>query len=153
VSLNDLCRFYLAYSNSAAWERICGVWQSAVDAVCLQLAQEEGLAAEPEAVAGMDATHQLPDCSQAGAASSNGNSSGTDADINSNGGSSSSSTASSFDFANLMTGRVAGLVRKPVRLSCGLRQLLLSLDVGAGLAAARDYCERAAKEFAENAKG
>jgi hypothetical protein len=53
----------------------------------------------------------------------------------------------------LMTGRVAGLVRKPVRLSCGLRQLLLSLDVGAGLAAARDYCERAATEFAENAKG
>jgi hypothetical protein len=149
VSLNDLCRFYLAHSESAAWERICGVWQAAVNAVCLHLAREEGLTSAIEAATGVDATQQPLECSPTGAAHSNGNSSGNDATISS----SSSSAAASFDFAQLMTGRVAGLVRKPVRLSCGLRQLLLSLDVGAGLAAARDYCERAAKEFAENAKG
>ncbi|KAF6255279.1 hypothetical protein COO60DRAFT_1702917 [Scenedesmus sp. NREL 46B-D3] len=134
VTLNDLCRFYLAYSDSAAWERICGVWQAAVDALCLQLAREEGSAAAAAAAAG----DQQQTCSPDGADAAESN---------------SSSAAASFDLGRLMRGRVAGLVRKPVRLSCGLRQLLLSLDVGAGLAAARDYCERAAQEFAENAKG
>lgn len=59
----------------------------------------------------------------------------------------------SFRFDALLAGRVAGLVRKPVRLCFGLNQLLLGLDAAAGLAAARDYCERAAREFAEQAKG
>jgi hypothetical protein len=141
VTLNDLSRFYLAYSDSAAWERICSVWQAAVDAVCLQLAREDGLVTPPPAAAAQESLD--------GVANSNGNS----VSENTSSSYSGSSAAKSFDFAHLMARRVAGLVRKPVRLSCGLRQLLLSLDVGAGLAAARDYCERAAKEFAENANG
>jgi hypothetical protein len=59
----------------------------------------------------------------------------------------------SFSFQSLFEGRVAALVRKPVRLCFGLNKLLLGLDAAAGLAAARDYCERAAREFAEQAKG
>jgi hypothetical protein len=59
----------------------------------------------------------------------------------------------SFSFRSLFEGRVAALVRKPVRLCFGLNKLLLGLDAAAGLAAARDYCERAAREFAEQAKG
>jgi hypothetical protein len=62
-------------------------------------------------------------------------------------------SAQSFDFAALMGGRVAALVCKPVRLSFGLNRLLLGVDAAAALTAARDYCERAAREFAEQAKG
>eukprot|EP00878_Enallax_costatus_P008928 GHUV01009335.1.p1 GENE.GHUV01009335.1~~GHUV01009335.1.p1 ORF type:complete len:506 (+),score=146.01 GHUV01009335.1:129-1646(+) len=52
-----------------------------------------------------------------------------------------------------MTHHVRGLVRKPVRVRCGVHQLLLRADVAAALAAVRDYWDRSTREWAENAKG
>jgi hypothetical protein len=121
------------------------MWQIAVDAVCLHLAREEGLLPPED-----------PQTAAAAAAAKA-------QDISSSNGSIAASQVAaatvqqqqqfSFSFEQLLTGRVAGLVRKPVRLSFGLNKLLLGLDAAAGLAAARDYCERAAREFAESAKG
>jgi hypothetical protein len=140
-----LFRFYLDYADSSAWGEICVMWQIALDAVCLHLAREEGLLPPEDTVAaGADKVLDI---------------------ISSNGSVAAAQGAAaalqqqhqqqqfSFSFEQLLTGRVAGLVRKPVRLSFGLNKLLLGLDAAAGLAAARDYCERAAREFAESAKG
>jgi len=127
LTLRELSRFYLAYSDSSAWSSICEIWQVAVDAMCLHLARVEGLLApeQPAAVMGA-AAGPVPAAAEQQFA---------------------------FSFEGLLTGRVAGLVRKPVRLCFGLNKLLLGLDAAAGLSAARDYCERAAREFAEQAKG
>lgn len=127
LTLRELSRFYLAYSDSSAWSSICEIWQVAVDAMCLHLARAEGLLA-PEQPTGAigGAAGPVPAAAEQQFA---------------------------FSFEALLTGRVAGLVRKPVRLCFGLNKLLLGLDAAAGLSAARDYCERAAREFAEQAKG
>ena len=129
------------------------MWQVALDAVCLHLARQEGLLPSEEAagVAAADAG-TAPSGSGSGAAaaaaSSNGHTDRTAAATTA-----AAAQQVSFSFALLLNGRVAGLVRKPVRLSFGLNKLLLGLDAAAGLAAARDYCERAAREFADQAKG
>jgi hypothetical protein len=127
------------------------MWQVAVDAVCLHLAREDGLlppaAADPAAgtaaAAGSDAAGVT-------AAAASGSSTGPGAQQQQQ---QQQQQQFSFSFEQLLNGRVAALVRKPVRLSFGLNKLLLGLDAAAGLAAARDYCERAAREFAESAKG
>jgi hypothetical protein len=119
------------------------MWQIAVDAVCLHLAREEGLLPPDDSVAAAAAADKVQDIS-----SSNGSIAASQAPV-----ATLQQQQFSFNFEQLLTGRVAGLVRKPVRLSFGLNKLLLGLDAAAGLAAARDYCERAAREFAESAKG
>lgn len=141
LSLQDLCRFFLEYSDSSVWETVCAAWQQAVDAVCSYLAAKEGLPLHPQQQQPCGANGSSNTHAAAAAATTAAGAGGT------------THAPHSFDFTSLMCGRVAGLVRKPVRLSFGLQQLLLGLDAGAGLAAARDYCERAAREFAEQAKG
>lgn len=120
------------------------MWQVAVDAVCLHLAREDGLlppAADSAAgTAGSDAAAVTPTAA--------GDSMGAGVQQQRR-----QEQQFSISFEQLLNGRVAALVRKPVRLSFGLNKLLLGLDAAAGLAAARDYCERAAREFAESAKG
>lgn len=149
VLLCVLCRFYLDHSDSSAWPEICAMWQLAVDAVCLHLAREDGLlppAADSAAAAntaGSDAVAITPTA----ASDSTGAAAGTQQPQQ------QQQERFTFSFEQLLNGRVAALVRKPVRLSFGLNKLLLGLDAAAGLAAARDYCERAAREFAESAKG
>jgi hypothetical protein len=141
-----LCRFYLDYADSSAWGEICVMWQIALDAVCLHLAREEGLLPPEDTVAA--AADKVLDIS-----SSNGSVAAAQGAAAALQQQQHQQQQFSFSFEQLLTGRVAGLVRKPVRLSFGLNKLLLGLDAAAGLAAVRDYCERAASEFAESAKG
>ena len=145
LTLRDLCKFYLQCSDSSVWGSICEIWQVAVDAMCLHLAREEGLLPQEE-----QPVLTVPD---QGGSSTTYSSSGQAARPAAPVAAAVAAEQFSFSFESLFEGRVAGLVRKPVRVCFGLNKLLLGLDAAAGLAAARDYCERAAREFAEQAKG
>lgn len=133
LTLRELCRFYLDYSDSSVWGSMLEMWQVAVDAVCLHLAREEGLLLQQPST-----DTQL--------------SSGSTTAAGQPAASAQEYSPHSFSFEALFS-RVSSLVRKPVRLCFGLHKLLLGVDAAAGLTAARDYCERAAREFAEQAKG
>jgi hypothetical protein len=150
LTLNDLFRFYLAYSESSVWDQICAVWQTAVDAICRLMAQQEAVGDDQSMASsngeGGSSRGNGAAAALVGSSSSSSSSTGTAA-------AAAAASVVSFDFRALMCHRVAGLMRKPVRLSFGLNRLQLGLDVEAGLAAAAAYFERAAREFSENAKG
>ncbi|GBF98523.1 hypothetical protein Rsub_11514 [Raphidocelis subcapitata] len=62
-------------------------------------------------------------------------------------------SAPAADLPALLTGPVAALARKPVRVSLAVGRVEAGVEVGPALAALRDYFERLAREFAKNAKG
>lgn len=170
LSIRDLCRFYLQYSESSVWNEICDVWQTAVDLVCQQqgqqqqqqqqqLAQDEGQAgSKPMLNQPSNCSNHNTCADHAGIAAEEAPSgSSIQSSPNSNDTNYSNrkgnSNAISFNFVDLMTRHVRGLTRKPVRVKCGVHELLLCADLAAALAAVRDFCERSTREWAENAKG
>ena len=170
LNISELCRYWGRYSDSSIWGQLCEVWQVAVESLArcidpetlkvvgLQAAGQpgvSGLRRDTSSVGGGSSSSvaQNGGVGPGNGAVSNGISSASMDNLPAAEPAAAAAAGGPMTFRAMMEGPVASLCRKPVRVSFGLRQLQLAVEVEAALRAIRDYCERVAREFDKNAKG
>lgn len=170
INISELCRYWGRYSESSIWAQLCEVWQVAVEGLASCIDPESlkvvgPLGAGQPAVGGSwrnssgGGGGSGSDIAQNGGAPSNGVSSTTTASLSAADATPAAAQTAggapgaSMTFQAMMEGPVATLCRKPIRVSFGLQQVQLGVEVEAALRAVRDYCERVARDFDKDAKG